>query len=65
MTTALLDCPKNILKRDYDEKWYSIPPGMEDEFTYALEQTALTEWGTDEYWEAVNYFEQNFCEYKK
>lgn len=62
MTTALAE--KNILKRDNDDRWYSIPPNMVDSFIQAVEEISLAEWGSDEWGEACDDLDNRFGEYR-
>jgi len=64
MTTALADRPKNVLKKDYDDRWYSLPPNMVDSFIQAVEAISLAEWGSDEWWEAGDDLDNRFGEYR-
>jgi len=64
MTTALADRPKNVLKKDYDDRWYSLPPNMVDSFIQAVEAISLAEWGSDEWEEAGDELDNRFGEYR-
>lgn len=37
MTITLQERPANLLKKDNDGRWYSIPPHMVDTFTQIVE----------------------------
>jgi hypothetical protein len=65
MTTALATKPKNILKRDYDDRWYSLPANMVDPFIQAVEAISLAEWGSREWYEAGDDLDNRFGEYRK
>jgi hypothetical protein len=65
MTTALADRPKNVLKKDYDDRWYSMPPKMVDSFIQAVEAISHAEWGSNEWWGACADLDDRFGEYRK
>lgn len=64
MTTAYAIKSKNILKRDYDDRWYSMPPNMVDSFIQAVEAISLAEWGSREWEEAGDDLDNRFGEYR-
>lgn len=64
MTTALTDRP-NVLKKDADGRWYSIPSNEEDAFVQAVEATMLSEFMTAEWNEANDDLESQYGQYRK
>jgi hypothetical protein len=65
MNTLLAERPKNILKKDYDDRWYSLPPKMVDSFIQAVEAISLAVWGSEEWWRAGADLDDRFGEYRK
>ena len=65
MNTLLAERPKNVLKKDYDDRWYSLPPNMVDSFIQAVEAISHAEWGSDEWMAAGDALDADFGEYRK
>ena len=65
MNTTIADRPKNVIKSDYDGYWYSLPPHEVQPFIYAVEATALAEWGSPEWDTACNELVDLYGKYKK
>ncbi len=65
MTTTLANKPVNILKKDNDDNWYSIPQNMEDEFIRLNEAIQNADFMSDEWWEASTEFDSTFEPYTR
>jgi hypothetical protein len=65
MTTTLIDRPKNILKKDWDGHWYSIPEKMLDHFIQLVETVENSEIFSNEWYDAIDDLENEFGEYRK
>lgn len=63
MTTALAE--KNVLKKDADGRWYSMPPNMEDSFVQATEAVMLAEFMSTEWYEANDDLNDRFGSYMR
>ena len=64
MTTELATRP-NILKKDADGRWYSIPVVEEDAFVQAVEATMNAEFMSSEWHEANDDLNSRFGAYLK
>ena len=64
MTTQLATRP-NILKKDADGQWYSIPPAMADSFVQAVEAVMLAEFMSDEWYEATDDLNDRYGSYMR
>lgn len=54
MTTAIAEKSTNVLKKDADGHWYSIPANEVDGFVQAVEAVMLAEFMSDEWYEATD-----------
>lgn len=63
MNTAIAE--RNILVKDADGNWYSIPSGMEQEFIRLKEDTINAEFGTAEWHTANAEMQEAFGAYLK
>ena len=64
MSTEFAIKSKNILKKDYEGRWHSLPPNMVDPFIQAVEAITLPEWGSREWDEACDDLDNRFGEYR-
>jgi len=64
MTTELATRP-NILKKDADGRWYSIPVGEEDAFVQAVEAIQNADFMSDEWSEANDDLNSRYGAYLK
>lgn len=64
MNTALAQRP-NILRKDLDGHWYSIPQELDEDFAIMKEAIILAEWGSDEWHDAADSFTNLFGKYAK
>lgn len=64
MTTAYAIKSRNTLKKDYEDRWYSMPPNMVDSFIQTLEAISLAEWGSSEWSAACDELDNSFGEYR-
>jgi hypothetical protein len=58
MTTALKE--RNILVKDADGVWYSIPPDLEREFIRIKEDTINYEFGSSDWHDSVQEMRDSF-----
>jgi len=61
MTTELAE--RNLLVRDADGNWYSIPPKTEPEFLSLREEMFDLDSSSDEYFDARTRLEESFGTY--
>lgn len=64
MNTALVDRP-NLLKKDTDGRWYSIPEVEVDAFVAADEAVENAEFMSTEWFEAKNDLDAQFGSYRR
>jgi hypothetical protein len=64
MNTALATRP-NVLKKDNDGHWYSIPENMVDSFIQMVEAIQNAEFMSDEWYEATDELNDQFGSYMK
>jgi hypothetical protein len=63
MTTATVE--RNLIVRDADGEWYSIPPNMEKEFISLREEMFELDTSSEEYFDARSRLEEAFGTYVK
>lgn len=63
MNTAIAE--RNLLVKDLDGHWYSIPSTVEEDFKIMKEAIILAEWGSDDWYEANDDFNDAFSKYMK
>ena len=61
MTTALAE--KNVLKKDADGNWYSLPANEVDSFVQAVEAVMLADFGSGEWYESQDDLNSRFGSY--
>jgi len=64
MNTTLATRP-NILRKDADGRWYSIPAGEEDAFVNAAEAVELADFMSHEWHEAQDDLNNRFGAYRR
>lgn len=64
MNTALASRP-NVLKKDSDGRWYSIPVAEEDAFVQAAEAVELADFMSAEWHDAQDDLNNRFGSYRK
>jgi len=52
MTTAIAEKTSDVLKKDADGNWYSLPASEVDEFVQAVEAVMLADFGSPEWFNA-------------
>jgi hypothetical protein len=65
MTTAIADKSSNVLKKDADGHWYSIPAAEVDAFVQAVEAVMLAEFMSDEWYEATDDLNDRYGSYMR
>lgn len=60
MTTAIAKKSINVIKKDSDNHWYSIPAGEVDAFVQAVEAVVLAEFMSDNWYEAHDDLNNRF-----
>ncbi len=63
MSTTLTE--RNLLVKDLDGHWYSIPASIEENFKIMKEAIILAEWGSNEWYTANDDFNDAFGQYMK
>jgi hypothetical protein len=63
MTTDLAE--KNVLKKDADGHWYSLPPKLEDSFVQAVEAVMLADFMSAEWYDAHDDLNDRFGSYMR
>lgn len=63
MTTAIAE--KNVLKKDADGHWYSIPANEADSFVQAVEAVMLAEFMSDDWYDANDDLNDRFGIYMR
>lgn len=63
MNTTLVE--RNLLLKDLDGHWYSIPAKLEDEFKSMREAIILADWGSEDWYQANDDFGDTFTQYMK
>lgn len=63
MTTETIE--KNILKRDADGHWYSLPPALSESFGSAVEAILNAEFLSEEWYDANDSLNDQFGKYMK
>lgn len=63
MTTSTIE--RNLLKRDGDGNWYSLPPDLAEVFDQAVEDIQLAEFLSEEWHEANDNLLNQFGKYMK
>lgn len=58
MTNAIIE--RNILVKDGDGNWYTIPPSLEQEFTRLKEECISADFGSDEWYAATSEMSDTF-----
>ncbi|MCX7595654.1 MAG: hypothetical protein N2235_18230 [Fischerella sp.] len=56
---------KNILVKDLNGYWYSIPSSLEEDFKIMREAIELAEWGSDEWFQRCDDFSAQFGSFIK
>ena len=64
MTIAVAEKSGNILKKDAEGYWYSLPPNQVDSFVYAVEETVNAEFMSSEWYSAWEEVNNNFGSYR-
>lgn len=65
MTTAIADRSSNILKKDADGNWYSLPANEVDAFVQVVETEMLAEFMSDEWYDARHELGYRFGSYMR
>ena len=63
--TTIIQQRHNILKKDLDGHWYSIPEYLVNSFVQSVESIQNAEFMTDEWYEANDDFNNQFASYMK
>lgn len=63
--TIIDQARRNVLKRDLDGIWYSIPENLSDTFIRMLEEIQNAEFMAPEWFQANDEFATTFCSYAR